>query len=337
MPNLFHFATSELSQDAVLCWLLSWANVEHQQVKPALHHVSQEFIKYLITQAGLSLDTPIQTVRLERQYKNIDILCYINETTVLVIEDKTNTQESKGQLERYKKIADEDFVSHQRGFIFLKTGNQGDYKAVIEAEYALILRSDLLRIFETPIANTAELESDIFGNFRSHLLELENATQSYKIQLVKEWNWTAWQGFYLELQEQLQTGNWDYVPNPSGGFMGYWADFVETPECEVYWQIEAVPTGSIKLCFKIALSKGVDVSIRDIWHQKILVIAAEQGLHLTKPSRFGSGAYMTVAVLNEFPTRDEAGLVNLEATLKVLRQARSVILAATGENLLPPA
>lgn len=26
-PNLFEFATSELSQDAFLCWLASWADV----------------------------------------------------------------------------------------------------------------------------------------------------------------------------------------------------------------------------------------------------------------------------------------------------------------------
>ncbi len=25
-PNLFEFATSELSQDAVICWLLAWAS-----------------------------------------------------------------------------------------------------------------------------------------------------------------------------------------------------------------------------------------------------------------------------------------------------------------------
>jgi len=29
-PNLFKFATSELSQDAFICWLLSWANEENE-------------------------------------------------------------------------------------------------------------------------------------------------------------------------------------------------------------------------------------------------------------------------------------------------------------------
>jgi hypothetical protein len=62
--------------------------------------------------------------------------------------------------------------------------------------------------------------------------------------------------------------------------------------------------------------------------------AAEQGLFLIKPSRFGSGAYMTVAMLSgDFPTRDESGLVNINATLKVLHQARSVIQEAVTHKL----
>ena len=29
-PNLFKFATSELSQDAFICWLLSWAKKDYE-------------------------------------------------------------------------------------------------------------------------------------------------------------------------------------------------------------------------------------------------------------------------------------------------------------------
>lgn len=29
-PNLFKFATSELSQDAFICWLLSWAEKDYK-------------------------------------------------------------------------------------------------------------------------------------------------------------------------------------------------------------------------------------------------------------------------------------------------------------------
>jgi hypothetical protein len=36
-PNLFSYATSELSQDAFICWLLSWASLEYKDVDGQLH------------------------------------------------------------------------------------------------------------------------------------------------------------------------------------------------------------------------------------------------------------------------------------------------------------
>lgn len=36
-PNLFTYATSELSQDAVLCWLFSWADPKQSREDEALH------------------------------------------------------------------------------------------------------------------------------------------------------------------------------------------------------------------------------------------------------------------------------------------------------------
>ena len=32
-PNIFHFATKELSQDAFLCWLLSWAKNDYNKTE----------------------------------------------------------------------------------------------------------------------------------------------------------------------------------------------------------------------------------------------------------------------------------------------------------------
>ncbi len=36
-PNLFSYATSELSQDAFIAWLLAWASPEYQTVDKELH------------------------------------------------------------------------------------------------------------------------------------------------------------------------------------------------------------------------------------------------------------------------------------------------------------
>ena len=46
-PNLFEFATSELSQDAVLCWLASWAGPEAAGSDPHLTALGREFLAAL--------------------------------------------------------------------------------------------------------------------------------------------------------------------------------------------------------------------------------------------------------------------------------------------------
>ena len=44
-PSLFKFASSELSQDAFICWLLSWASPENKDKDPGLHNCGLELIK----------------------------------------------------------------------------------------------------------------------------------------------------------------------------------------------------------------------------------------------------------------------------------------------------
>ena len=31
-PNLFNYATSELSQDAIICYILEWAKIESKEI-----------------------------------------------------------------------------------------------------------------------------------------------------------------------------------------------------------------------------------------------------------------------------------------------------------------
>ncbi|NLY79687.1 MAG: hypothetical protein GX072_07305, partial [Lysinibacillus sp.] len=43
-PNLFQFATSELSQDAFLCWLMSWAQKDFQSIDETMQKIAVNFI-----------------------------------------------------------------------------------------------------------------------------------------------------------------------------------------------------------------------------------------------------------------------------------------------------
>ena len=43
-PNLFDYATSELSQDAALCWSIAWADSRHAATDPAMHAIGRDLV-----------------------------------------------------------------------------------------------------------------------------------------------------------------------------------------------------------------------------------------------------------------------------------------------------
>ena len=101
-PNIFHFATKELSQDAFLCWLLSWAYAEYNVPETKdFYNFAQIFIQKATGRDDLTLK------KISCQEKHIDILLKLTDTKgnlyAIVIEDKVLTQEHDQQIERYVK------------------------------------------------------------------------------------------------------------------------------------------------------------------------------------------------------------------------------------------
>ena len=54
-PNLFTHATSELSQDAFILWLLEWADSECATEDKALHETAKEFVRLLLEDKELEI------------------------------------------------------------------------------------------------------------------------------------------------------------------------------------------------------------------------------------------------------------------------------------------
>ena len=83
-PNLFHFATSELSQDAFIAWLLAWANRECADIDKNLHACAVDFVRKLLDKD----DCNVEIVKVERQWENVDVCAEINGEYFILIEDK---------------------------------------------------------------------------------------------------------------------------------------------------------------------------------------------------------------------------------------------------------
>jgi|SRR5580658_9484238 hypothetical protein len=103
LPNLFDFATSELSQDAFLCWLVAQAG---QDERPDLRNLGRAFIA-LLWRTARGERVSAEAVRLRtgpvKQFEHIDILFeaeIAGRPTTFVIEDKTDTSHHHNQLQR---------------------------------------------------------------------------------------------------------------------------------------------------------------------------------------------------------------------------------------------
>lgn len=117
-PNIFEYATSELSQDAVLAYMLAWAAPEHAETTK-LHELGQDFLRALLGKVGQKIDK-IENVVVKTQDNNIDISVDINEKIFMIIEDKVDTMRHGDQIKRYKEAAEETFKGNRQIVAILK-------------------------------------------------------------------------------------------------------------------------------------------------------------------------------------------------------------------------
>jgi len=128
-PNLFDYATSELSQDAFISWLLSWAGAP---TDTPLRRVGLAFIRFLYCLDGPGREAGIEaparitlTGRVKQQHLGIDVYfeARIDDREVcFVIEDKTDTSHHSDQLQRYLDAVQADRKMDETIGIYFKTG-----------------------------------------------------------------------------------------------------------------------------------------------------------------------------------------------------------------------
>lgn len=343
-PNLFRYGRKELSQDAMICWLLDWANECHaksnNEADRHLHECGQKFARALFAKHDRAAPDEIRKVELGQQVSGIDVLAWINGEYALLIEDKTDSGAHDGQLKKYHKhvldggckICGEKIEpSPEKSFpIFFKTGNMPlrDKKHIetkIDLDppyppYRVFERRDFLesmKIYDRSV-------SEILTDFIAHMKELEEEADSWKCIPAKEkWPSRAWQGLYRKLEETMQfkEHGWNYVSNRAGGFMGFWWYFKPELDALVYLQTEQE-----KLCFKIKVSEEPKrPKLRHRWHERIMKANESLGMGISKP-KFGNGEHMTVAVLNgDWRQIGDDGRLDFKATVRVLKNAERVV------------
>jgi len=348
-PNIFRYATKELSQDAMICWLIDWAGQSKggEQEDEELRRCGLRFVSALLNHksddtGSIELEDEVEAEIL-RQDRRIDVLARIksnNSKHVLLIEDKTITKDHGKQLTKYyddviagrtqlRAVLERDLHS-----VYLKTGNQSladDCHVETTTKYKVFNRLDFLNVL-----NRYRGRHPILLDFRRYLQDLEDETKRYT-----DWtrdagreSWHAWEGFYRHLECELDNGTrhevwWGDVSNRSGGFLGFswWPSDVD-----VYLQIERYSGRQARLCFKVDARKA-DIEDREFlqrfWHDQILAAGGQQ---VVKPDVMRRGKTMTVAWWRDdwmaFGNDDK---LDMSGTFENLKQAEAVLNIAVAQ------
>ena len=317
-PNIFKYATSELSQDAIICYLLEWAKIENQELNKNLYNLAINFIDSLFNKFE-DIEKPLKynKIEIKKQYENIDVLCIINDTYSIIIEDKTNTKNHSDQLKRYYEKVKTNFSDTKILPIYFKTGDQSSYDDIIKNNYKIYLRQDFLKVLKKIDSN-----NDIIQDYTNYLQNLDDSINSYKILPIEEWHYNSWKGFFIELKKKLNDGNWDYVSNPNGGFLGFWWNWNSNNEYHLYLQIDH----SIrKITFKLYTKTGtkIEKSIIDIWKKHI--VTDKDGIKVKKPKVVRAGKSVTIGILeNEFRMTDNKNIVDIDKTIEFIRRVEKI-------------
>ena len=320
-PNIFSYATSELSQDAMFCWLIEWAGKKYEDVDGDLYNIGQNFVKLLIN----NQDCIIDKVHVIKQKQNIDIVVEINNNIVLVIEDKTETSVRHNQLEKYREEIKDKYKGNGMDlrYVYVKTGNEplSILNDVKTKGYNIILRKDILKCIEKYNG-----DCQLLLDYIAHLCIIEEKTNQFSQIPFNEWKneWYSWQGFYMELGKSLINSDWKYVPNPSGGFLclHWYHHYIDKSvnEDKMYLLFE-----ESKLCFKIScVDKDRQSNVRNVQSNKILKLAKDKGYNEIIKPNFGKGKDMTIAIVKS-DIIGENGIINIGDILNKLKKYEKLV------------
>lgn len=339
-PNLFHYATKELAQDAALAYILAWAQPVFRESYPRLHELGTALLRALLATKPCTTDvTTVTSLDVETQADRIDLLARINdeneEGLVLLVEDKLRTHEHSDQVSRYSEKARKRYPNREIVPVYVKTGNVSRHILPPEEKCGRFLRRGLLDVLGW-FPDTGNI---IVDNFRANLQERENETNSYRHESPSKWKGAAVEGFYTELQDRMEKEDkrdsvkWDYAANAAGGLR--WYVFAENTmvqkshEFTMYLQIEDATRLTVRL------GEGNGPGIRaPIMHEVLEpledTVRQADDIRIKKAGRFRGGDTAAVAEVtfgdeNSYLALMEGGIVDMDATMQRLVRAREFV------------
>lgn len=347
--NLFEYATSELSQDAFICWLASYAHEEAEK-DAALNECARKMLEMFVPEFE---GKNFKLLNVERQVDNVDVLLTVEcEENIykIIVEDKTYTSEHDNQLNRY---VEELAKKHEENTVivkgvYYKTGFQSDLSSVKEAHYEIISREKMLNLMQQYVDKT---NNQIFISYYNYWNSKQKLVETFETLPVVDWGWWAVYGFYDYLHTKTKSdkfldnhgfkSNYSYVSNVAGGFECFHMPLKDANKelfivdqidkdgkvikhkCWLYLQIETI-IGAEKTNMEIRLKVANDnenntrVNTYDL-KNKFLTKYVYGNTKFVKPASLRTGKWMTVGIYDvKFGEND-----GVEVLMKLLEDAIS--------------
>ena len=279
MPNIFEYATSELSQDAMIAWLMACAKADEDE---ALREVGQSFIRFLldrplwtdgskIERAVTGSDDRPQSYggegvvslikEVETQYRHVDVYCRAEidgKLISFVIEDKTGTTQHSGQLERYRKLAQsdkrhEDYLK----LIYLKTGMpfSDELDAAERANFCHVGVHELNCFLSSEA--TSAISSDLLQQYRERIAELANEQEEAEL----DWNMDCGPvqyRFAKELKQRTRANAGEVIWKWRNRGGGYWTQY-RFFGWHLFWRMDT--GGHLRMMVDVCQPKPSNVDI----------------------------------------------------------------------------
>ena len=252
-PNIFDYATSELSQDAFLCYLFSFGKEQYKEDFPNEYALAHKFL------AKCGIDETEEILSVEKQVDYIDILV-ITTHYILIVEDKVYSNEHDDQIIRYVKNIGSDnakFPTNKKIKVcYVKTG---DYVKSYTPTSDILSHEDCCSLRRYDLIELLRVchQDKVMHMFYDHLLWIEKEMADCDEDNIYTWNQSKWFNYLYNIlknkNKKFDIGN---VPNAKGGFYACWLDWEYVGKIEKYKQIEIHfkegKTDFVNLCFKVA-------------------------------------------------------------------------------------
>lgn len=349
-PSIFKYATNELSQDALLCYLLEFSKKENREYEKE-YLFANLFLNEILKK--FSLEIKVEELCIKKQYYNIDILLIINDEYYIIIEDKTFTQERKGQMTSYKDKIKKYFknIDEEKIYgLYFKTGDESfenikNKENTENMNIKSMLRKEIINIFENYSGDNI-----IFNDYLYHLKEMQLSRESFANVNLKEemYTWDQIIGLYNALDLEFiklkkekilpdEIGfNWEYVSNKNGGFMSYYfSNVLNFEKYGYYMQIEASGKSGEEKRTNNYFEKKLKLSVK-VWSNNKNIDILYKGFEILKkeeifsddirPSRFSKGTWMTQMVITDYIVLNENGTINISQTaLNIIKYLKAIL------------